>query len=85
MSESDLLGMCHRIENYWPGLVRVRSLTLIATFLRGQSIFEEINKIGVSEDEFTLVYTLVAKNIKTLKVNIKIVSLTLKRLNSLRD
>jgi len=58
---------------------------LIVTFLKGQSIFEEINKIGVSEDEFTLVYTLVAKNIKTLKVNIKIVSLTLKRLNLLRD
>ena len=58
---------------------------MIETFLRGQSIFEEINKIGVSEDEFTLLYTLVAKNIKTLKVNIKIVSITLKRLNLLRE
>lgn len=48
-------------------------------------MLEEFNRIGVSEEEFTLVYALVAKNMKTLKINIKVVSLTLKRLNAMRD
>jgi hypothetical protein len=48
-------------------------------------VLEELNQIGVSEEEFALVYALVAKNVKTLKLNIKVVSLTLKRLNAMRD
>jgi hypothetical protein len=66
--------------------VRDRALDLITIFLRGQqTVLEELNQIGVSEEEFALVYALVAKNVKTLKLNIKVVSLTLKRLNAMRD
>ncbi len=61
-------------------------MDLITIFLRGQqTVLEELNQIGVSEEEFALVYALVAKNVKTLKLNIKVVSLTLKRLNAMRD
>lgn len=48
-------------------------------------MLDEFNQIGVSEEEFSLVYSLVARNVKTLKINIKVVSLTLKRLNAIRD
>lgn len=85
-SESELKKLCDRVSLYWPANVRDRSLDLITTFLRDQqTVLDELNKIGVSEEEFSLVYSLVAKNVKTLKINIKVVSQTLKRLNSIRD
>jgi len=58
---------------------------LLFTFLSGESDSEEINRIGLTEKEFTLCHSLVTKNIKNTKVDIKVVDLTLKRIDSLRD
>lgn len=58
---------------------------MLLTFLSGESVSEEINRMGLTEYEFTLCHSLVTKNIKKMEVNIKVVDLTLKRIDSLRD
>jgi len=60
-------------------------MALLFTFLSGESVSEEINRIALTEKEFILCHSLVTKNIKNTQVNIKVVDLTLKRIDSLRD